>query len=98
MKKLMIPLLVLLLVSVPVAMADEDEDEYEDEYEDEEDRMGFGTMEREREREHQDDENLAIGSSTGNLILYITIGAIIASIGYTAFKIIRTKKRTIPKA
>ena len=87
----MISVLVLLIISVPVAIADEDE------YEDKEDRVGFGIMEREREREHQDDENLAIGSDTGNLILYITIGAIIVSIGYTAFKMFRMKKRTVSK-
>ena len=78
---------VLLLFSLPVALADEDE------YEEEEDEMrfGFGEMEREREREHQDDE-LAIGSGTADLVLYVTIGAIIASIGYTGFKILKTKR------
>ena len=93
MKKLLFSLLALLIISVPVAVADEDDDEYEDE----EDRMGFGIMEREREREHQDDEDLAIGSSAGNMILYLTIAAIVVSIGYTAFKIFRTKKRAVSK-
>ena len=91
MKKLLFPLLVILIISIPLAVADEDEDEYEEE----EDRMGFGIMER--EREHQDDEDLAVGSSTGNMILYLTVSAIVASIGYTAFKIFRTKKQTVSK-
>ena len=93
MKKL-IPLLALLIISIPLAIADEDE--YEDEYEDEEDRMGFGIMEREREREHQDDEEIAIGSDTGNMILYGTIAAIIASVAYTGFKLYKAKS-TISK-
>ena len=88
MKKILFPLFVLLIISIPIAAADEDE--YE-----EEDRMGFGIMER--EREHQNDEDLAVGSSTGNMILYLTISAIVASIGYTAFKISRIKKQTVSK-
>lgn len=92
MKKLLFLMLILLVISVPIAIADEDE--YEDE---KEDRMGFGIMEREREREHQDDAELAIGSDTGNMILYGTIAAIVASVGYTGFKLYRTKKSQISK-
>jgi hypothetical protein len=88
MKKLMIPILILLMVSIPVAIAEEDED-------DDEERKGFGIMER--EREHQDDEELAIGSDTGNMILYGTIAAIIVSVGYTGFKLYRTKKSKVSK-
>ena len=96
MKKLLIPILALLVITVPIAVADEDE--YEDE-EREEDRMGFGFMEREREREHQDDnEEIAIGSNIGNMILYGTIAAIIASVGYTGFKIYRAKRPAVSKA
>lgn len=91
MKKLLFPMLILLIVSMPVAIADEDE------YEDDDDRMGFGIMEREREREHQDDAELAIGSDTGNMILYGTIAAIIASVGYTGFKLYQTKKPKVSK-
>lgn len=86
MKKLVIPILILLMVSIPVAIAGDDEDE--------EERIGFGIMER--EREHQDDEELAISSDTGNMILYSTIAAIVASVGYTGFKIYRTKSK-VPK-
>jgi len=53
-------------------------------------------MEREREREH-DDEGLSIGSDAGNLILLVTIGAIIASVGFTGFKILRTKRPAVSK-
>ncbi|KAF6245209.1 hypothetical protein [Nitrosopumilus sp. b2] len=79
---------VLLAITIHTAIASED-DEYE-----KEDRFGFGIMER--EREHQDDEELAIGSDAGNIILYVTIGAIIASVGYTGFKLYKAKS-TISK-
>ena len=93
MKKIVIPILALLVITVPIAFADDD---YEDDDYDEE-RMGFGSMEREREREHQDDDELAIGSDIGNVILYATIGAIAASIGYTAFKVYKTRRPVISK-
>lgn len=91
MNKMLIPLLILLVIAIPVSSY-ADEDEYEND-----DREGFGIMEREREREHQDDEEgIPLGSDTGNIILYGTIAAIIASIGYTAFKIIYTKRKSNP--
>jgi hypothetical protein len=95
MKKLYFLIIAFLVVSIPVAFADEDEYEYDDDKFEE--REGFGLMEREREREHDDDEDLAIGSDTGNLILYVTLGAIAASIGYTAFKILKTKRPMVSK-
>lgn len=92
MNKMLIPLLILLVIAIPASYADEDDDEYEDD-----EREGFGIMEREREREHQDDEgSIPLGSDTGNIILYGTIAAIIASVGYTAFKIISTKRKPSP--
>ena len=98
MNSLYVLMIALLVVSIPIAYADEDEyddDEYdEDEYEE---REGFGLMEREREREHDDDDEISIGSGTGNLILYVTLGAIAASIGYTAFKILKTKRPMVSK-
>ena len=94
-KLLIIPVLVLLVITMPIAFADEDE--YEDEYEDD-DREGFGVMEREREREHDGDEGIAIGSSTGNIILYVTIGAIGASVAYTGIKVFKTKRRVVSRA
>ena len=86
MNKLLIPLLAFLVITIPIAIADEDE--FED---DDDDREGHGIMEREREREHQDDE-LDIGSGMGDVILYVTIAAIAASVAYTGFKILKTKK------
>lgn len=86
MKKLqMLFLPIVFMIVFPIAFAEDDE----------EDRMGFGIMER--EREHQDDEEFAIGSSIGNMILYGTIIAIIASVAYTGFKLYRVKKSKISK-
>jgi len=71
-------LLVLSCSIVPTGVyAEEEEDE---------DREGFGIQEREREREHQEDSSPFSGA-----ILYVTIGAIVAAIGYTAFKLARSK-------
>lgn len=61
----------------------------EEEDEDDEDRLGFGIQEREREREHQEES-----SPFSGVILYATIGAIVVAIGYTAFKIIRSRRAT----
>ena len=85
MKLTSIVFLLLVVVSgalvVPTAYAEEDDDD--------EDREGFGEMKR--EREHQD-EGIPIGSDIGNVILYGTIAAIVASVAYTAFKISSKKK------
>ena len=92
MKKLLIPIIVLLIITVPIAVADEDD--YEDEYEDD-DREGHGAMEREREREREhgdDDDELIVGSGMGDVILYVTIAAIAASVGYTGLKMLKIKK------
>ena len=94
MNKLYFLMMAFLVVSIPAAFADEDEYE-EEEYED---RKGFGLQEREREREHDDDDEIAIGGGTGNLILYVTLGAIVASIGYTAFKILKPKRPMISRS
>ena len=45
-----------------------------------------------------DDNELAIGSGTGDVILYVTIGAIAASIGYTGFKILKSKRPMVQKS
>ena len=90
---------ILLAFSLPTVFADEDEfEEEEDEIRfgfGDDDERGFGETEREREREHEDE--LAIGSGTADLILYVTIGAIVASIGYTGLKIFRTKRAQAQK-
>ena len=97
---LVITLVGLLAISIPVAYADEDE--YEDDEYDDDEWEGFGVIEqeREREREHEDDDDdeLAIGSGTGDMILYVTIGAIAASIGYTGFKILKSKRPMAQKS
>jgi len=76
--------LILCSVSSVGVYAEEEEDE-----EEEEDRPGFGIQEREREREHQEESSPFSGA-----ILYATIGAIVAAVGYTAFKIIRSRRAT----
>ena len=90
---LVFSIVTLLVFSVPVAFADEDE------YDDDE-REGFRIINQEREREHQDDDDdeLQIGSGVGDMILYATIGAIVASIGYTGFKILKSKKPIAQKS
>ena len=72
---------------IPAVYAEEDDDD--------DDREGFGEMKR--EREHQD-EGIPIGTDIGNVILYGTIAAIIASIAYTAFKIKSSKRKSSPKS
>jgi len=72
---------------IPTAYSEDDDDE--------DDREGFGEMKR--EREHQD-EGIPIGSDIGNIILYGTIAAIVASIAYTAFKIKSSKRKSSPKS
>jgi len=72
---------------IPTVYAEDDDDE--------DDREGFGEMKR--EREHQD-EGIPLGTDVGNVILYGTITAIIASIAYTAFKITSSKRKSSPKS
>ena len=85
--KLNVFLISFLAITIPTSYSLEDLEDV--------DREGFGLMER--EREHDDDDRLAIGSDAGNLILLVTIGAIIASIGFTGFKILRTKRPAVSK-
>ncbi len=60
---------------------------YAEEEEEDEEGSGFGVQERERERQE--------GSSPfSGAILYVTIGAIIAAVGYTVFKIVRSRRET----
>ena len=63
---------------------------YAEEEDDDDDREGFGEMKR--EREHQD-EGIPLGTDMGNVILYGTIAAIVASVAYTAFKITSSKRK-----
>lgn len=67
------------------AFAEDEEGERESE---------FGERERGEEIENEQ-EGEGYGSLTfSGMILYVTIAAILAAIGYTVFKIIRTKKKT----
>ena len=77
-------LIILIVTTVPIAIAEEDEFE-------EDEREGFGIMERERQREHQD-EGIPIDSEIGSIILYGTIAAIVASVGYTTYKMTISKE------
>ena len=75
-------ILVLSSLAIPYAVAEEEE-------EDEEDENGLGFGEREREREHEDEGGFA--SPYSGLILYVTIGAIVAAFAYTGFRIYRSR-------
>ena len=90
---LVFSIVTLLVFSVPVAFADEDE--YDDDEEE-----GFRIMNQEREREHQDDDDneFQIGSGVADMILYATIGAIVASIAHTGFKVIKSKRPMVKKS
>lgn len=79
----MFAVLALLCIS-PIGVYAEEEDEEEED----EGGFGFGEQEREQEREGKGENS----SPFSGAILYVTIGAIIAAIGYTALKIIRSKK------
>ena len=90
MKAISIAFVLFVMLSVvyiiPDLYAEDDDDD---------DREGFGEMKR--EREHQD-EGIPIGTDVGNVILYGTIAAIVASIAYTAFKIKSSKRKSNPKS
>ena len=93
MKALTLGLFLLLTLSVvttvPAVLADDDNDDRE--YE----QRGYGEMAREQEREHDDgDEGRALGGGISDVIIYGTIGIIVASVAYTGFKIYKDK---IPK-
>lgn len=87
-KILIFAVLALLSSITPIGVYAEEEDE-EDKEEKEDDRFGFGIQEREREHEREEGSSQFSGT-----ILYVTIGAIVAAIGYTVFKIMRSKKAT----
>jgi len=84
-KILIFAVLALLSSIAPIGVYAEEEDEEEKE----DDRFGFGIQEREREHEREEGSSQFSGT-----ILYVTIGAIVAAIGYTVFKIMRSKKAT----
>ena len=86
-------LVTLLVFSASVAFADDDE--YDDDGWE-----GFRIMEQEREREYQDDDDneLQIGSGMGDMILYVTVGAIVISIAHTGFKVLKSKRPMVQKS
>ena len=91
MKLTPIVFLLLIIVSgtlvVPITYAEDDGDD--------DDREGYGEMKR--EREHRD-EGIPLGTDMGNVILYGTIAAIVASVAYTAFKITSSKRKSSLKS
>lgn len=74
---------------VPTTFADEDDDE-------DEKRLESQEQEEEEREENEDEGGIPLGTDMGNIILYGTIAAIVASIGYTAFKIISSKRKPRP--
>ncbi len=83
MTKLSLFLILLLAITVTTVpvFADDDDDD---------ERIGFG------EREDDDDDE-RIGSGMSDMVLYVTIAAIIGTVGYTGFKIISAKKPKLVK-
>ena len=76
---------------MPIVYAEDDE-------EDEDKNNISGLKEREDEGEHdEDDGGLQLGSGVNSIILYGTIAAIVAAIGYSGFKIITSRRKT-PKS
>jgi hypothetical protein len=60
---------------------------------------GEDEEEDEDENEEENEEGgIALGSGTGNIILYGTIAAIIAAIGYSGFKIVSSRKKASTKS
>jgi hypothetical protein len=69
---------------------------YAEDEDDEEKNNVFGLKE-EQEEEHETDEDdggLQLGSGINSIILYGTIAAIMAAIGYSGFKIITSRRKT----
>lgn len=79
----MILLLAGTITTVPV-FAEDDDDE----------RIGF---EEREDNEHEDDERIGLGNGMSDMVLYVTIAAIVGTIGYTGFKIISTKRPKVVK-
>lgn len=86
MKKLVPLIFLFLLVTINVGsvFADDDEDD---------ERLGFG--EQDGEEREDDDRRIGFGTGVSDLILYVTITAIVGSIGYTGFRILRMKRPQI---
>lgn len=51
-----------------------------------------GDRDDERDDDDDDDDRLSLGTGNTDLILYVTVAAIIASISYTGFRIINAKR------
>ena len=94
--------MLILAVTIPPVLAEHDDDDYDDDkYEErdhDEDRESiFDEMqermrgESEDDERHDDDDRTSVGGFSG-VILYGTVIAVIATIGYTAFKILKKKK------
>jgi hypothetical protein len=75
-------ILILSSLTIPYVAAEDEEEENE------EDEKGFGFGEQESERE---EEESGVASPYSGLILYVTLGAIIAAFAYTGFRIYRSR-------
>jgi hypothetical protein len=89
-------LILILAVTIPPALAEDDDDKYEERDHDEEREGVFEEMQEKisgesEDGERHDDDRANVGGFSG-VILYGTIIAIVATIGYTAFKILKKKK------
>ena len=87
----LIGLIALSVTTVPVLADDDDDDERE---------FGFGEREREHGDEKEDDdddERIGLGTGVSDMVLYVTISAIVGTIGYTGYKIISTKRPKLVK-
>lgn len=90
MKKLIGFMFLLFVLTVNVIPSFADDDEREDSFE-------FGKNEREDEDESEDDDDdrTRLGTGFSDMVLYGTIAAIVGSVGYTGFRIMRMKRPKI---
>jgi ABC-type Zn2+ transport system substrate-binding protein/surface adhesin len=71
-----------------------DDDDRKGSEDKDDDRDGDRDNDRDDERDDDDDDDdrLSLGTGNTDMILYVTVAAIIASIGYTGFRIIKAKR------
>jgi len=83
-----LPLFLILLLAVAITtlpvFADEDDDDDE--------RIGLGEREDDEREDDDDDERIGLGTGVSDMVLYVTIAAIVGTIGYTGFRIISAKR------
>ncbi len=85
----------VLLTSIlsPIALAEHDEyEEYDDDYYENDDYEEYDEHDEIFEEFEDEDEQRSLGGGLSDYVLYITIIAIIVTVGYTLFKITRKRK------